>query len=245
MSIWAVADIHASRIDLSTGKPSKPMDIFGDHWEDHVSRMERAWDECVEQGDTVIVAGDIDWALHLEDAMDTLLRLDSWNGRKILVRGNHDYWWSSKTTNRVRRVLPPSIKILHNNALQVEEFNICGTKGCPVPGAIDWTEQNAKLLNREEQRLALSLAQRDPSFPTVVAIHYPPFYPSGGPNSLVEILKAADARCVVYGHLHGQAAASGPKGCFDGIDYRLVAADAVDFRPVLIAADGRLAEQCA
>src|SRR5947209_3129613 len=103
MTIWGIADIHASRIDPETGLPSKPMDVFGPEWRDHFVRLEQAWDQMVEPGDSTIVAGDIDWALHLDEATDTLNRIASWKGHKILIRGNHDYWWSSKTTNRVRK----------------------------------------------------------------------------------------------------------------------------------------------
>src|SRR5437588_12327503 len=138
------------------------MDVFGPHWTDHVDRLERAWKESVLPQDTVIVAGDIDWALYLADAMQTLLRIHSWPGRKVLIRGNHDYWWSSKTTAKVRQALPPSLIALHNDALQADGFNIAAAKGSPVPGGIDWTPQNGKLLNRECQRLAMSLGQCDP-----------------------------------------------------------------------------------
>lgn len=217
------------------------MDVFGPAWRDHMSRLETSWRACVRPDDVVIVAGDIDWALHLADACETLERLDTWNGLKILLRGNHDYWWSSKSTSKVRQVLPPSIVLLHNNARQHEGFNICGAKGAPVPGGIDWTEQNAKLLNREEQRLTLSLQQRDVALPTIVALHYPPFYRSTGSSSLRDILDMAAVSCVVYGHLHGAAGSSGPEGRIGGIEYRLVAADALGFRPALIARDGHLA----
>ncbi len=240
MSIWAIADLHASRLDPTSGIPLKPMDIFGPAWHDHIGRLERNWEELVQVGDSVIIAGDIDWAVHLEEAMDTLNRLDRWKGSKILLRGNHDYWWSSKTTSRVRSMLPPSLSALHNNAIQVEGFNICGTKGSPVPGDIDWTDQQAKLLNREEHRLLLSLQQRDFSLPTIVALHYPPFYLTPGTSSYRDIVDAAGVSCVLYGHLHGAAARSGPRGLYGEISYQLVAGDAVEFRPVLLARDGVL-----
>jgi predicted phosphohydrolase len=244
MSIWAIADIHASRRDPVTGLPSKPMDIFGPSWENHLTRLHQAWEQSVEHDDTIIIAGDIDWALHLEEAEETLSWLASLPGHKILLRGNHDYWWSSKTTNRVRRSLPPSLEILHNNAFQAEGFNICGTKGSPVPGAIDWTDQDAKLLNREQQRLQLSLDARRAALPTIVALHFPPFYGNQGTSPFRIMLEAAEVVSVVYGHLHGAAAASGPDGCLGGIAYQLVAGDAVDFHPVLLARDGLLASPC-
>jgi predicted phosphohydrolase len=214
------------------------MDVFGPQWTNHVDRLESAWQARVGADDTVIVAGDIDWALHLKDALETLSRIDSWNGHKILIRGNHDYWWSSKTTNRVRQSLPPSIELLHNTALRVEDMNICGAKGSPVPGGADWTDENAKLLNRETQRLRLSLDARDRRLPTIVALHYPPLYPSHPESPYAELLQEFSVDVCVYGHLHGRAAGSGPTGCYRTTEYLLVAADAVNFEPQLVAAGG-------
>jgi predicted phosphohydrolase len=215
------------------------MDIFGTHWVNHVQRLEEAWRELVAPDDTVIIAGDTDWALHLEDAMETLARIDGWSGKKILLRGNHDYWWSSKTTNKVRRALPPSLALLHNNAFQADGFNICGAKGSPVPGGTDWTQQNAKLLNRETHRLELSLQAADPGLPIIVALHYPPFYPSQGTSPYRDEMERHQVAACVYGHLHG-GAGGGPTGRYGKIEYRLVAGDAVAFRPVLIARQGAI-----
>ena len=240
MSIWAIADIHASRTDQQSGQPAKPMDLFGPSWTNHMERLEVAWHEVVRPPDTVIVAGDTEWALHVEEARETLTRLDGWPGRKILVRGNHDFWWSSKTTNKVRKVLPPSLSLLHNDSRQAEGFNICGAKGSPVPGGIDWTEENAKLLNRERERLLLSLQARDPMLPTIVALHFPPFYPAHGGSLYREMIEQHEVRACVYGHLHGAAASAGPLGRHDGTQYYLVAGDAVGFRPVLIARNGEI-----
>ncbi len=241
MSIWAIADIHASHVNPATGRPAKPMDVFGSQWQEHVERLEQAWDRLVGPNDTVIVAGDTDWALHLDEAADTLRRIDSWKGHKILARGNHDYWWSSKSTNKVRKSLPPTLSLLHNNALQADGFNICGTKGSPVPGGIDWTEENAKLLNRELQRLQLSLDARDPDLPTIAVLHYPPFYPSHPNSPYQAALETYGVKACVYGHLHGDAARIGPSGRYGDVQYYLVSADAVDFQPVLIASGGHLA----
>jgi predicted phosphohydrolase len=221
------------------------MDIFGPTWENHLERLQAAWSDRVGADDTVIVAGDTDWALHLEEATDTLALLDRLPGGKILLRGNHDYWWSSKTTGRVRKALPQSVVALHNDSHQVEGFNICGAKGSPVPGEIDWSDQDAKLLNREVQRLDLSLQTRDPSLPTIVALHYPPFYGVSGQSPFRMVVEQnQDVVGVVYGHLHADAAGAGPEGCLDGIDYRMVAADAVEFVPVEIARHGHLVRDC-
>ncbi len=199
-----------------------------------MDRLAAAWEARVKPDDTVIVAGDIDWALHLDQARETLARLHAWPGHKILVRGNHDYWWSSKTTNRVRAVLPEDIELLHNNSFLVQGFNVCGSKGSPVPGSLEWTDNDEKLLNRELIRLQTSLESRVPGFPTVVALHYPPFYPSSGTSRYKELLDRYEVTVCVYGHLHGEAASSGPHGTYDGVEYKLVAGDAVSFEPVAV-----------
>jgi len=232
VTIWAIADIHASRTDPLTGRPLKPMDVFGEQWDGHVERLESAWAQRVHSSDTVIVAGDIDWALHLEDATETLHRLAAWNGRKILIRGNHDYWWSSKTTSKVRSALPNRMYLLHNNAYVADGYNICGAKGSPVPGGSEWTPQDEKLLSREVQRLQTSLAARDPCLPTIVALHYPPFYTGQQTSAYRALLETNGVVCCVYGHLHGDAAGTGPNGIFGGVHYQLVAVDATDFTPV-------------
>jgi predicted phosphohydrolase len=240
VSIWAIADIHASPVDDVSGQPDKPMEVFGPQWTGHLERIERVWASLVQPRDTVIIVGDVDWSLHLEEALPTLQRIARWNGRKILVRGNHDFWWSSKATNRVRRAVPETIELLHNNAIEVEGFNIVGTKGSAVPGGVDWTAVDAKLLNREMERLKLSLQARDPARPTIAALHYPPFYPSAGRSPYVDLLEEAGVSLCVYGHLHGSAGRSGPHGIWNGIDYVLTAADYVGFRPVRIAHGGQL-----
>jgi predicted phosphohydrolase len=238
VSIWAIADIHASPLDPITGAPSKPMSVFGEHWRDHVDRIENSWNALVRSEDTVIVAGDIDWAMRLDEALPTLRRIGGWNGRKILLRGNHDFWWSSDATTKVRRVLPPNMDLLHNNAITVEGYNVIGVKGSPVPGAIEWTETDAKLLHRETERLKLSIADRDPSLPTIAAFHYPPFFPAQGSTPFVDILQSAGVELCVYGHVHGSQARFGPNGAFDGIEYIPVAADFLDFAPKPLVREG-------
>lgn len=210
------------------------MDSFGPAWVGHMDKLEAAWQHLVGPQDTVVLAGDIDWSLYLQDAMFTLNRLHQWNGSKILVRGNHDYWWSSKSTNQVRRILPPSIRLIHNDSIAVEDVNICGCKGSPVPGGMEWTTDNEKLLRRELHRLRLSLDSRNPSLTTIAAIHYPPFFSNPGSSPYKALLEEYGVRCCMYGHLHGESACSGPKGTIDGIDYVLVAGDYVNFEPVPI-----------
>jgi predicted phosphohydrolase len=239
MTIWAIADIHASPLDAS-GQAEKPMEVFGGHWRDHVERIEQAWNRSVAARDTVIVAGDLDWSLHLEDAVPTLERVGGWTGRKLLVRGNHDFWWSSGATSKVRRILPPSISLVHNNAVQVEGFNIVGAKGSTIPGSFEWTENDAKLLNRECERLKLSIAEAQPGLPIIAALHYPPFLPPAEGSPFVDILQESPVVLCVYGHLHADRAQAGPHGEYEGIRYVLAAADHTGFRPIPIVRGGAI-----
>ena len=239
MTIWAIADIHASPLDES-GRPQKPMEVFGSNWAGHVDRLDEAWNRLVAPDDTVIVAGDLDWSLHLADAIPTLRRIGSWSGRKILIRGNHDFWWSSGATSKVRAVVPESIRLLHNDAWEVEGFNIVGCKGSPVPGGPEWTEVEAKLLNRESERLKLSMSNRNVGLPSIAALHYPPCFRSSGSTPYTDLFRTHQVRLCVYGHLHGTSARLGVDGEYQGIQYRLVAADHLDFTPVPIASDGGL-----
>lgn len=232
MTLWAIADLHASKLDPNTGLPSKPMDEFGPRWVDHIGRLESAWEQAVGPRDTVVIVGDIDWALRLEDAASTLDRIHEWNGGKLLVRGNHDYWWSSKATSKVRRMLPSSIRLLHNDSVMVDDVNVCGSKGSPIPGGIGWTPDDEKLLRRELVRLRLSLEAREPDLHTVVAMHYPPFFPRHPISPYKELLEEYEVTSCLYGHLHGDAAESGPKGSIGNINYYLVAGDFLDFQPV-------------
>lgn len=208
------------------------MDAFGPAWAGHMDRLESVWGTLVRPDDTVVIAGDIDWGLRPADAMFTLRRLESWNGSKVLVRGNHDYWWSSKSTNQIRKTLPPGIRLIHNDSITVEDVNICGCKGSPVPGSMDWTPNNEKLLQRELHRLRLSLDSRLAELDTIAAIHYPPFYANLGSSPYKLLLEEYGVRACAYGHLHGDAACSGPKGSIGGVEYRLVAGDYVNFTPV-------------
>ena len=140
----------------------------------------------------------------------------------------------------MRRILPPSIDLIHNNVFEVEGFAIVGAKGSAVPGALEWTDVDAKLLNRETERLKLSLAARPPDLPVIGALHFPPFFPSSGPTTYQVLLEEAGARACVYGHLHGESSRAGPHGVINGVAYACVAADRVGSRPVEVLQNGRV-----
>ena len=228
MNIFAVADLH-----LSHARP-KPMDIFGPHWTDHADRLARAWDEIVSEDDVVLCPGDLSWALKLEQAAPDLAWIGDRPGRKILCRGNHDYWWSSLA--KVRRALPPGCTALQNDAADLGEVVVAGARCWNAPGSPEFEPEDEKVYRRELGRLKASLeaaASMANGRPILAAIHYPPFTPNGQATGFSELLEEYGVALCVYGHLHGaEAHATAVEGMVRGIDYRCVACDFTGFRPV-------------
>jgi uncharacterized protein len=232
MAVYALGDLH-----LSHTQP-KPMDIFGPGWDNHPQKVRDNWNKVVEEGDLTIVAGDISWAMQLCDATDDLAWLAELNGKKLLIRGNHDYWWSSIT--RVRRVLPPGVYALQNDHLPWGPWAVCGTRGWICPGEEGFTsEQDQKIYSRELIRLQISLesAQKDGFTEIITALHFPPFNRQGHPSGFTELLEQYGVRHCVFGHIHDQGREHLFQGERGGVNYCFVAADGVDFTPVLIEAD--------
>ncbi|MCX7740917.1 MAG: metallophosphoesterase [Meiothermus sp.] len=227
MRVFAIADIH-----LSKASP-KPMSIFGPEWEGHPEAVFREWRQVVGEDDLVIVAGDISWAMRLPDAMADLLDLTQLPGSKVLLRGNHDYWWPS--ISRLRQALPPRMYALQHDSLLIGNLAVAGSRGWDTPGSYSFTPEDEKIYRREVERLSLSLKTlRDQSYEhLVVAMHYPPFSPSGGPTGFTELIERYRPSCVVYGHLHGADPDRLPKS-WAGIPLHFVSADVVRFRPQLI-----------
>jgi predicted phosphohydrolase len=159
-------------------------------------------------------------------------------GRKILIKGNHDYWWSS--VSKVRSILPPSIKVIQNDSIQESAYTFCGTRGWINPGMKDFTQQDAKVYNREVQRLKLSLdsaqlslmseeAEKD-DITLIVLLHYPPFDEKGQPTEIVNTLTQCKPAHVVYGHLHGEGSRIAFEGEYEGTKYHLVSCDYLNFQ---------------
>lgn len=230
MSIYTMGDLH-----LSFGA-SKPMDIFGSHWANHFVKIEENWQALVQPDDTVVINGDVSWGMSLEDALWDFDYIHRLNGKKIISKGNHDYWWS--TANKMNQFLQEqgfsSISILHNNAFVVEDVVVCGTRGWFIDEG-DATGHNHKIFNREVQRLRTSLqvgrglgAQRE----LVVFLHYPPVYPGFCCQELVDTMKEYGVRRCYYGHLHGSSHRKAILGEYDGVCYHLTSCDFNDFRPL-------------
>ena len=224
--IYAIADLH-----MSFSVPNKAMDVFGEQWANHTNRLQSAWKEIVSEDDLVLVPGDISWAMYLSEAAADLAFLGELPGKKLLLRGNHDFWWSSVT--QVRRMLPEGIYALQNDTFRFHNVEIAGTRGWTVPESSGFKESDdRKLFEREKLRLQLSLNHLQPDTEHIVMFHYPPFSETGKPSDFVSLLKPYSVKAVVYGHLHGKKAhASAFTGLYDETYYHFAAADALDFCP--------------
>ena len=228
--IFAIGDLH-----LSLSVENKAMDVFGPGWADHVNRLREGWQDTVDEGDLVLIPGDISWGLRLEEALADLAFIHSLKGTKILLRGNHDYWWTGYA--KVQSVLPPSIQAVQNNALTWGDAVIGGTRGWNTPMSADFSEsRDRKIFEREKLRLDLSLramAARTGGL-RLFMLHYPPFSEKGEPTDFAKLLEGQADHCV-YGHLHGRSCLGGFEGSYGGTAYHLTSADHLKFVPKLIA----------
>lgn len=228
MAIYAIGDLHLS---ISV---DKPMDVFGDNWTDYMSKIKEAWIETVTDNDTVLIPGDTCWAISLTEAKLDLGWLDALPGKKVISRGNHDYWWE---TLKKMNPLFESITFLHNSYIEVEGYAVCGTRGWISPNDSSFTEQDEKIYNREQHRLKLSLdkAIKEKHDKIIVMLHYPPTNDKKEHSKIQEIIESHHVAHVVYGHLH-------TRHCWhlslnskvNDVHYHLVASDYLKFVPKLI-----------
>lgn len=227
--IYTIGDLH-----LSLGC-DKPMDIFAG-WTNHVERLKENWNSKITENDTVVLLGDHSWALKLEDSLKDLEFIHKeLNGKKILVKGNHDLWWSTmnKITNFVNENGFTSITFLFNNAYLAEGISICGTRGWIRENKKD--EVDVKVLAREAGRLEASLKEGVRLGGELAAfIHYPPIYGTEENVYLTEVLHKYGVKRCFYAHLHGSSIRGALNGERDGVTYRLVSADGVNFDPVRV-----------
>jgi predicted phosphohydrolase len=251
MKVFAISDPH-----LSFGVPNKSMDRFGAEWVNHPAKIEKNWREIVGEKDVVLVPGDISWAKKLPDVMPDLLWLDKLPGIKVILNGNHDYWWPTATI--LERELPPSLRFVHNNHVRIGPFLFFGTrlwdtseyslfdliewdpKKGEIPGLKSGQdlETQEKLYEREIQRLKLSITSipREDSAIRIALTHYPPLNHTLTPSRVSGTLETAGTKHTVFGHLHsikkewiGKAF-----GKLNGVTYHLTACDYLDFIPKLI-----------
>ena len=226
--IYVIADIHLSLNN------SKPMDIFGLNWENHAEKIKEDWVNKVKENDTVLIPGDFSWETYLEDTYKDFEYLNSLPGRKILLKGNHDYWWTTLTNirNYLKENNFNTIDILFNNSYAVENYLIAGTRGWDYSLTTD-----RKIIEREINRLKLSLdsaKQINSDKEIIVCMHYPPISKNYINNEfelkIVNLLKEYSVKKCFYGHLHGIAHNQAITGNIQGIEFNLISADYLDFK---------------
>lgn len=204
------------------------MDRFGPQWVGHADTIAAAWRARVDAGDTVLVCGDTSWAMRLEGAIPDLEWLAALPGRKILLRGNHDYWWGSLA--KLRRVLPAGLEALQNSSVRAEGWQVCGSRGWTLPTP-ESTPDDRAVYERELGRLRLSLQSASGPQPRLAMLHYPPWMPGQESTAVVDLLHEFGVQVCVYGHLHALPAGAYPDGERGGIRFRCVSADLAGFAP--------------
>ena len=250
MAVWALADLH-----LALSVPEKKMDVFGEPWIHYVDQIQSHWTRLIQSDDLVLIPGDITWAMRPDQARIDLEWIDKLPGTKLLLRGNHDYWWSS--LRQVEKILPPSIHLIQNNAFCWKNICVGGTRlwdsieysfdryinYVPNPRAKDFTNKSPttlsdqnKIFQRELQRLECSLKEME-KFPNTFRIamtHYPPIGADLAPSETSALLEKYGIRVCVFGHLHNVKKDIPLFGTHNGIQYLFVAADHLRFVPLKI-----------
>jgi uncharacterized protein len=230
MRVFAIGDLHLE------GGTGKTMDRFGQDWIGHDRKIFDAWDRTGSDEDLLILAGDTTWAAKLEAAIPDLERIGLMKGRKIMIKGNHDYWW--ETNSKLRRLLPSSIEPLQSDAVIVNGVAVAGTRGWNCPGSEGFTDQDLRIYQREAGRLKLALerlaAKKTDYDHLIVALHYPPTNSQKEPSDFTRLMDEFRADACVYGHLHGEWTRAGLTGTRGSTTYYLVSADFVNFAPVQI-----------
>ena len=227
MALYAIGDTHLSLAS------DKPMDVFGGGWTGYVDKLKEGF-QIISPEDTVVICGDVSWGMSLEEARADFAFLDALpGGRKLLLKGNHDYWWT--TASKMKAFFAENgfstLDILHNNCHFYGETALCGTRGWFYEE--DRGEHSAKIFNRELIRLEASLkaaGERE----KLCFLHYPPLYQGYRCQEILDLLERYGVKLCCYGHLHGGSHRLAVTGRQGTVDYRLVAADYVGFRPVCI-----------
>lgn len=231
MSIFTIGDLHLSFHD------NKPMNIFGDNWLNHDEKIKESWTKNVKEDDLVVLPGDFSWSTYLKDTYEDFRYLNSLPGKKLLLKGNHDYWWT--TLNSMNNFLKTNefnnISFIYNTAYKYKNKIIVGTRGW---GKTENKEEDLKMFNRENSRLELSIKKaleiKDEKDEIIAFIHYPPITKSNIINNttsiFIDTLKKYEIKKCYYAHLHSESIKEAIEGNYFGIDFKLVSADALDFK---------------
>ena len=244
MKVFAIADLHLSFTKPVTPenwesvRESKPMSIFGEKWTNHYIKIYNGWQENVSADDLVLIPGDISWANTIDEIEHDIDFIDRLPGKKVLLKGNHDYWWQS--IKKLRARLPASFDILQNDSIKLKKLLIGGTRGWNIPGSNQFTAHDQKIYQRELIRLELSLEDMVNSGEglgkeKIVLFHYMPANENHRKNEMIELLNKYGIKLCLYGHLHGeQSHLVRLKGEKWGIEFHLVSSDFIDFIPKFI-----------
>ena len=230
MNIYAIGDLHLSF------SSDKPMSVFGESWENHFEKIKSDWIKKVTEEDVVLIPGDISWAMKLENAVDDLRALSLLPGKKVFIRGNHDFWWSGITKVRVSAP-DDSFIFLQTDACKIGEFVFVGSRGWSCPGSPDYSKQDEKLYLREAERFKLAFMEAEKlkkeGDKVVALIHYPPFTGKKEDTLFTEIFEKNEVEKVVFGHIHG-ASFFPFKTEKNGVEYLLTSCDKVGFELVKV-----------
>lgn len=231
MKIFAISDLHLS------GAEPKPMNIFGSNWENHWDKISCAWRKKIDKDDIVLIAGDISWAMQWENAMVDLNSIAVLPGQKIMIKGNHEYWWNS--VSKLRAFLPSGMYAVQNDAVAVSEYVFCGTRGWLNPVGGNATAEDRKIYSRELMRLEMSLkaAQKlcAQGQKMIGMTHFPPLETDCKPTPVTELFEAYGVQTVVFGHVHGMQCSGDYRPLqLHGVRYYLTSCDYLGFSPVCL-----------
>ena len=239
MALFTISDLHLSTLDTT----NKSMEVFGRRWDGYMTRLKNNWERLVGEEDTVIIPGDISWALSLEEAVSDLRFIENLPGRKILGKGNHDFWWCTMSKHRklFEEQEIKTISFLFNNAHETDEAIIAGTRGWYHDEDLQNSRENvdfAKLVAREEQRLRVSLDEAvrlrgDGNKEICVFMHFPPYWSGKASDGLIGILKDYSVKRIYFGHIHGNYTLP-PVFEYEGMEMHLISADYLNFIPKIV-----------
>lgn len=227
MSLYVIGDLHLSL------NADKPMDVFGSKWSNLTEKITDGF-KNITNDDYCVLCGDLSWGMNLDDTLPDFKFIDSLPGKKIIIKGNHDYWWS--TSNKIINFFQTnnisSLSILNNNSFVYDNCSICGTRGWFYDLASD-DIHDKKMINRELVRLKSSLDSAICD-DIIVFLHYPPIYGNYCCNEMIDLLSSYNVKRCYYGHIHGNGISKAVNGCYRGIEFRLISADALNFQPIKV-----------
>lgn len=205
------------------------MEVFGPHWTNYEERIMDHWKKIIHDDDLVLIPGDISWAMDESEAYHDLIRIENLPGKKVLLKGNHDYWWSS--LKKLSKFEFKTIFFLQNNSFEYGDFVIAGTRGWTDTKTKDFTPLDQKVFDRELIRLELSLKSANNEKEIICLLHYPPFSDNLLPNEYGDLMEKYNVRTCIYGHLHGDGLQNVIEGSYNGIDYLCTSSDYLSFIP--------------